>query len=172
MRQNKTIFSISSLVLTAIFCVTLAAQAGIKVGDQFPDLAACKLEGNLPDKARDTVILVDFWASWCGPCKQSFATMDELQKTYGPRGLRIIAVNVDEQRSGMENFLKDHPVSFTVVRDGKQILVEKADIGTMPSSFLLDKAGKVVFMHSGFHGDETRKQYEHEIESLLGPDQK
>lgn len=172
MRQNKTSFSIRSLVLAVLFSLTLAAEAGIKVGDQFPDLAACNLEGNLPDKSKDVVILVDFWASWCGPCKQSFAALNELQKTYGPHGLRIIAVNVDEQRSGMDNFLKDHPVSFTVVRDGKQVLVEKVDIGTMPSSFLLDKTGKVVFMHSGFHGGETKKEYEQEIQSLLGPDQK
>lgn len=144
-----------------------AAKADIKVGDSFPDLAPYKLEGKLPDQTKDKVVLVDFWASWCGPCGQSFPAMDELQKKYGPQGFIIIAVNVDEKKSDMEDFLKDHHVSFIVVRDGKQKLVEKTGISTMPSSFLIDQHGKVVFAHSGFHGNETKKQYEQEIESLL-----
>ena len=139
---------------------------------RFRSWRIAKLEGDLPDQSKDRVVLIDFWASWCGPCKESFPVMEELQKTYGRRGLRVIAVNVDEKRSDMEHFLKDHPVGFTVARDARQVLVEKADIGTMPSSFILDSSGKVRFAHSGFHGSETKKEYEHEIESLLGPDQK
>jgi peroxiredoxin len=67
----------------------------------------------------------------------------------------------------MDDFLKTHPVSFTIVRDAAQKLVDKAGIATMPGSFLLNRDGKVVFAHSGFHGSDTRKQYEHEIETLL-----
>jgi thiol-disulfide isomerase/thioredoxin len=169
MPRNKILYA--GLLLAAL-AGPLAVAANVKVGDLFPKLADCKLEGGLPDQSKDKVVLIDFWASWCGPCKQSFPVMEELQKTYGPRGLRVIAVNVDEQRSNMEHFLKDHPMDFTVVRDGKQVLVEKADIGTMPTSFILDSSGKIRFIHSGFHGSETKKEYEREIESLLGPDQK
>lgn len=169
MPRNKIL---CALLFIGSLAGPLAAKADIKVGDPFPKLADCKLEGDLPDQSKDRVVLIDFWASWCGPCKESFPVMEELQKTYGPRGLRVIAVNVDEKRSDMEHFLKDHPVGFTVARDARQVLVEKADIGTMPSSFILDSSGKVRFAHSGFHGGETKKEYEHEIESLLGPDQK
>lgn len=169
MLSNKRI---CLLTLVTLFSLAQAVRADIKVGDKFPDFGDCKIDGNLPDRAKDKVILVDFWASWCGPCLQSFPVMEELQRTYGPRGFMIIAVNVDEQKTEMERFLKEHPVSFCVVRDAKQILVGKANIDTMPSSFMLNKDGKVVFMHNGFHGSETKKQYEHEIESLLGPDQK
>ena len=93
--------------------------------------------------------------------------MEELQKRFGPQGLVIIAVNVDEQRSDMEEFLKKNKVSFTLLRDGKQKLVETTGIATMPSSFLIDRQGKVRFVHSGFKGAETKKKYEQEIESLL-----
>lgn len=142
--------------------------AEIKVGDSFPELGPFKLEGRLPDESKNKVVLLDFWASWCGPCGESFPVMEELQKKYGAQGFVIIAVNVDEKKSDMADFLKDHPVSFTIVRDARQKLVEKAGIATMPSSFLIDQHGKVAFAHSGFHGSTTKKQYEHEIESLLG----
>ena len=98
--------------------------------------------------------------------------MDGLQKKYGPQGLVIIAVNVDEKKSDMEHFLKEHRVTFSIVRDAGQKLVEKAGIATMPNSFLIDQQGKVAFAHSGFRGSQTKKQYEREIESLLKNTQK
>lgn len=164
MRLNKITCLLALLIG---FGLLLSAHADIKVGTPFPDLATFKLEGNLPELTKDKVIMIDFWASWCGPCAQSFPTMDELQKTYGPQGLVIIAVNVDEKKADMENFLKTHHVTFSIVRDAKQKLVETTGISTMPSSFLIDKNGKVAFAHSGFHGSATKKQYESEIQSLL-----
>jgi cytochrome c biogenesis protein CcmG, thiol:disulfide interchange protein DsbE len=162
--KNKII---CTLTLTVGLGLAFAAWAGIKVGDAFPDLSTYKLEGKLPDDLKGKVVMVDFWASWCGPCGESFPAMDEIQKKYSAQGLVIIAINVDEKKSDMDDFLKAHPVSFAIVRDAAQKLVDKAGIGTMPSSFLLGRDGKVVFAHSGFHGNDTRKQYEHEIESLL-----
>jgi thiol-disulfide isomerase/thioredoxin len=107
--------------------------AGVKVGDAFPDLAGYKLEGKLPDTLKGKVVMVDFWASWCEPCKQSFPTMQELHQRFSDKGLVIVAVNVDENRADMEAFLKKNSAGFTVVRDGGQKLVEKAGIATMPS---------------------------------------
>jgi thiol-disulfide isomerase/thioredoxin len=144
-----------------------ATAAGVKTGDPFPDLASFQLEGKLPEPLKDKVVMIDFWASWCEPCKASFPAMEALQKKYGPQGLVVIAVNVDEKKSDMEDFLKKNPASFAVVRDAKQKLVEKASIATMPSSFLIDRAGKVRFIHTGFRGEETKKKYEQEIETLL-----
>jgi thiol-disulfide isomerase/thioredoxin len=159
-------------VLTLLTVLTLLASfasfaGGIRTGEPFPELAAFKLEGKLPDSTKAKVVLVDFWASWCEPCKQSFPVMEEFHKRYGDRGLLIIAVNVDENRPDMEAFLKKNTATFTIVRDTNQKLVEKAGIATMPSPFLIDRAGKVRFVHTGFHGTETKKKYEEEIESLL-----
>lgn len=147
--------------------LTGLASAAIKPGDAFPELAPYKLEGTPPAALKHKVVLVDFWASWCGPCKESFPAMEELQERFGKQGLVIIAVNVDENRGDMKAFLKDHAASFTVLRDAHQQLVEKAGIATMPSSFLLDRDGKVRFVHSGFRGQATKREYVAEIESLL-----
>ena len=159
---------LKKLTLAAMFAAAIStAQAALKVGDSFPDLAGFKLEGKLPDSLKGKVVIVDFWASWCQPCKDSFPAMNELQKKYADKGLVIIAVNEDEESSDMKDFLKDNAATFTVVRDAKQKLVGVAGIQTMPSSFVLDDTGTVRFTHSGFHGAETQRQYETEIESLL-----
>ena len=158
-----------TLALSVCACLVLSVRAAVKTGAAFPDLTAFKLEGKLPDTRKGKVVMIDFWASWCDPCKASFPVMEDLHKRYGPRGLVIIAVNVDENRSDMEEFLKKNSATFAVVRDAKQKLVEQTGIATMPSSFLLDRDGKVRFTHSGFRGEETKKKYEQEIESLLEP---
>lgn len=163
---NRTT-ALTFATLAALSLTFAAVAAGLKTGDAFPDLAAYNLEGKLPADLKGKVVMVDFWASWCGPCKQSFPTMNELQQKFGPQGLVVIAVNVDEERSDMEAFLKDHPASFTVVRDGNQKLVDKVSIKTMPSSFILDREGKVVAAHSGYDGEGTKKKYEAEIAAQL-----
>ena len=156
------------LATGALFAqILFVATAATKVGDDFPDLAGFKLEGKLPDSLEGKVVMVDFWASWCGPCKETFPVMNDFQKKYGDKGLVIIAINEDEKSSDMQDFLKDNPATFVVVRDAEQKLVAKAGIQTMPSSFMLDENGKVRFTHSGYHGAQTRKQYEEEIQSLL-----
>ena len=82
----------------------------------------------------------------------------------------IIAVNEDQKKSDMDHFLKENKVSFTAVRDaapdGKK-LVDKVDVSTMPSTFIIDGAGKIRFVHNGFQGTDTKKKFEQEIESLL-----
>jgi thiol-disulfide isomerase/thioredoxin len=156
-------FTLATLLAGTVF----TTSAALKVGDAFPDLATFKLEGKLPDALKGKIVIVDFWASWCGPCKESFPAMNELQKQYGDKGLIIVAINEDEEQSDMQGFLKANTATFDVVRDAKQKLVALAGIQTMPSSFLLDETGTVRFVHSGFHGAETRKQYVEEIESLL-----
>jgi thiol-disulfide isomerase/thioredoxin len=154
------------LLLAAGF-VGSALAGGVKTGEPFPDLTAFKLEGKLPEATKGKVVMIDFWASWCEPCKQSFPVMEELQQHYAARGLVIIAVNVDENRADMEAFLKKNAATFAILRDASQKLVEKAGIATMPSSFLIDRDGKVRFAHTGFRGAETKKKYEEEIELLL-----
>ena len=158
---------LKKLTLAALLAGTfLTAQAALKVGDTLPDLASFNLEGKLPDTLKGKVVIVDFWASWCTPCAKSFPVLDELQKKYGDK-LVILAVNVDEKKSNMDKFLEKHAVSFTVVRDGDQKLVAVAEPATMPTSFVLDGTGKVCFLHNGFHGEDTRKEYLTEIEALL-----
>jgi cytochrome c biogenesis protein CcmG/thiol:disulfide interchange protein DsbE len=154
-----------SLALSFCLC-NVAPAAPPKEGDTFPDLSKFGLEGTIPD-LHGKVVIVDFFASWCEPCKESFPVMEELIQKYGGKGLVIVAVNVDKKKEDMEDFLKKHPATFTILRDASSKLVSAVKIPTMPSSFLLDKQGKVHSFHRGFKGAETKKQYIEEIESLL-----
>lgn len=161
--HNK--LAMTAALLTMVLCVTCSAE--LKQGDSLPDLATFKLDGKLPEELNGQVILLDFWASWCGPCKASFPAMEELRKKYAQQGLTILAVSVDEKEENMQRFLKAANISFTVVRDAQQKLVAAADVKAMPTSFLVDRSGKIRFVHTGFNGEENTRQYVKEIEQLL-----
>lgn len=160
--KTKSIGALTALLVT----LQLAGAAGLKEGDPFPDLGSFGLEGTLPD-LNGKVVLIDFFASWCGPCKESFPAMEEIHKKYSSRGLVVLAINLDKKKADMESFLKNHPASFPIVRDASNKLVSAVQIPTMPSSFLLDRSGKVHSAHRGFKGSETIKKYTEEIEALL-----
>ena len=163
--KNFIVLAFSAALLTTLLpAVCLAA---FKQGDDLPDLSSFQLEGKLPADLKGQVILLDFWASWCAPCKASFPVMEELTKKYASQGLTIVAVSVDEKSENMQRFLKSAKVSFTVVRDAQHKLVAAADPHGMPTSFLIDRSGKIRFIHSGFDRDETTRQYVKEIEQLL-----
>jgi len=158
---------VGAIALTVCASSTFAGGKGIKVGDALPELSAFGLEGKLPDDLKGKVVLLDFWASWCGPCKESFPVMDELHQKYGSKGLVILAVNVDENAAAMKDFLKDHPVKFIILHDATKKLVGTINIGSMPTSLIIGADGKVVSIHKGFHGKETAKEYAVEVEKLL-----
>lgn len=153
----------------ALLAAAPAARAAdtLAAGQPFPVLKDFALEGTLPELAGAKVVIVDFWASWCAPCKASFPVYDQLQKDFGAKGVHIIAVNVDQNDKQMVAFLKKQPVSFSVVRDAQSKLVAQVKVPTMPTSFVIDAKGIVRFVHTGFHGDETRKRYVEEINQLL-----
>ncbi|MDO8330765.1 MAG: TlpA disulfide reductase family protein [Fluviicoccus sp.] len=112
------------------------------------------------------VVLVDFWASWCGPCRQSFPWMKALQDKYGKQGLVVAAINVDADRKEADLFLKEYAPNFDVYFDAKGRLAEQFKVQTMPTSFLVDATGKARSKHAGFH-HSTLAAYEQEIQSLL-----
>ena len=156
-----------ALALAVFATPVFAGGKSIKEGDTFPDLSKFNLEGTLPAELKGKVVLVDFWASWCGPCKESFPVMEDLQQRYSSQGLVILAVNLDDEESAMKEFLKDHKASFTIVRDASKKLVGTVNIASMPSSFIVGPDGKVAVVHKGFHGKDTAREYAQEIEGLL-----
>jgi len=96
------------------------------------------------------VVYLDFWASWCAPCRESFPWMNRLQGELGPDGLVVIAVNVDRQRADADRFLREHPAQFRIVYDADGLLPEKFGVRGMPTSFLIDRNGRVQSRHEGF----------------------
>src|SRR5512145_2476826 len=129
--------------------LTRAGAKAISVGDTFPDLASFSLEGDLPTALKGKIVVVDFWASWCAPCKETFPLLEQLHFRFGRQGLVIVAVNEDKSRAAMTEFLDDHPVTFTVVRDAKKKLAATVNVPKLPTSYVLDRNGKVLFIESG-----------------------
>ncbi|HXH62333.1 MAG TPA: TlpA disulfide reductase family protein [Fimbriimonadaceae bacterium] len=143
------------------------ARAENKIGRPLPALSDYPLEGNIPS-LDGKVVLLDFWASWCAPCKASFPAMSELYKKLSDRGLVILAVSVDDDPRAYTRFLEKTSPPFPAVRDKGHKLVASMEVPTMPTSFLIDRKGVVRFRHDGFHGNETVEAYTREIEKLLG----
>lgn len=113
------------------------------------------------------VVYVDFWASWCGPCRQSFPWMNEMQAKYGARGFTIVGVNVDANSEDAKKFLATTPAKFTVAYDPKGATPRQYGIKGMPSSVLIGADGKVIAEHSGFR-DSDRAALEAQIVAALG----
>lgn len=105
------------------------------------------------DKLRGKVVYVDFWASWCGPCRRSFPWMGEMQRKYGDGGLTVVAVNVDRKRDDAQKFLMHTPGAFTIVYDPAGSVASAYDVKGMPTSYLVDRAGRIVAVDSGFRED-------------------
>ena len=118
------------------------------------------------DSYKGKVVYVDFWASWCGPCRESFPWMKKMQQQYGKDGLVIIAVNVDQDKKLADKFLSEFKPEFNVLFDKDGKLAEDFKVSSMPSSYVLDREGKPRFKHKGFHLDK-QSQYETELNSLL-----
>ncbi len=118
-------------------------------------------------KLQGKVVYVDFWASWCGPCRQSFPWMNEMQAKYGARGLQIIGVNVDANSADARQFLTTTPARFSIGFDPQGATPRSYGIKGMPSSVLIGPDGKVLLEHSGFR-DTDRAELESKIQNALG----
>jgi thiol-disulfide isomerase/thioredoxin len=151
----------------AVLLVASAASA-LAPGDappaiDMPDQAGKKV--NLSE-LKGKVVVVDFWASWCGPCKQEMPVLEVLHKKYAKEGLVIVGVNIDNNPKKMNNFLRGTPVSFRIVHDRKLAVASKYEPETMPSSYFIARDGKIRYVHEGFRKKDAG-EIEERIKGLL-----
>jgi cytochrome c biogenesis protein CcmG/thiol:disulfide interchange protein DsbE len=113
------------------------------------------------DQYHGKVVLLDFWASWCVPCRRSFPWMNEMQQKYGDSGLVIIGVNMDAEPDAAQKFLDDYPAKFEIVYAPDGVLAKEFGVIAMPSSFVIGRDGEVATKHLGF---KVKKQNEYEAD--------
>jgi cytochrome c biogenesis protein CcmG/thiol:disulfide interchange protein DsbE len=115
---------------------------------------------------RGKIVLVDFWASWCAPCRQSFPWLNEMQARYAGAGLVVIGINVDRERSEADRFLREVPARFEILYDPTGSLAARYEVPGMPSSYVFGPAGELISRHIGFRNG-TREEREAELKTLL-----
>jgi len=112
------------------------------------------------------VVIVDFWASWCVPCRRSFPWLNAMQAKYADQGLVIIGVNEDASEEEVAGFLANYPANFEIVRDNDGLLATEFGVVAMPSSYIIGRDGKVVARHLGFK-TKLMDDYEAAIQEIL-----
>jgi thiol-disulfide isomerase/thioredoxin len=115
---------------------------------------------------RGRVVVVDFWASWCKPCRQSMPWLNEMRSRYASSGLVVVGINVDAERADAERFLKDTPVEFEIFFDPRGELARRFDLKGMPSTLVFDRNGTLVETHIGFR-QATRDAREASLHQLI-----
>lgn len=108
---------------------------------------------------RGKVVVLDFWASWCVPCRRSFPWLNNMQEKFADDGLVIIGVNLDSEAAAAQRFLQEYPAKFRVVSDPDGTLAREYDVIAMPSSYVFDRDGGLVARHLGF---KVKRQDEYE----------
>ena len=159
----------SSLVLLALLLAAPIAAA-VDAGAPAPAFSGKPLAGGEPvtlEALRGKVVYLDFWASWCGPCRQSLPWMEQLRRDFAAAGLEVVAVNVDETPADGIAFLKRHPVGYAVIGDAGGDIAELYDVRDMPSSYLIDRDGTVRLVHRGFNTRAAAK-LRRQVAELVG----
>jgi cytochrome c biogenesis protein CcmG, thiol:disulfide interchange protein DsbE len=166
MNANRILSALRPAVLGLATLLSPAAWA-LEAGATAPELRLPGLKEAVDLAAlKGKVVYLDFWASWCGPCKQSFPFMNELQARYRAEGLEILAVNLDARREDADKFLAEVPAQFTLAFDAKGESAKRFEVKGMPSSYLIGRDGKVVAAHKGFK-EVDRKDLESNIAHAL-----
>ena len=154
--RNAVIFLLLSLLMTS------AAQATKAPVFELPgDSGPISLQ-----HYRNQVVYVDFWASWCVPCKHSFPWLNKMQERYGEDGFKVIGINVDKDKALANKFLEIVPASFDIAYDPEGEVADLYSLKVMPSSYLIDRDGNLVHAHKGFKSSDGSRM-EDMIRKLL-----
>ena len=119
------------------------------------------------DEYQGFIVLIDFWASWCAPCRVSLPLLDELRSRYQHKGFEVISINLNPNPNDAVKFLKRYPVNYPVVFDGSKTVSKQFHLKSIPSSYLMNQNGEVVFSQQGFNRSDIQL-IESQIQELLG----
>lgn len=163
--SRRSVAALLALAPLAVAVPGLALDRGARA-PAFDLVAADGSHVRLAD-LRGKVVVVDFWASWCRPCRESFPTLDRWQRNYRGRGLVVVGVSVDRTDGAYRDFLRDNRIGFTVARDVDHSVARAFAPPAMPTTYVLDREGVVRHVESGYRRSNDAAM-ERLIEGLLG----
>lgn len=147
---------IKSLAIASLVAVLPGLAVAASPGDRAPAFTLTDMRSGREvslDEFQGQVVYLDFWASWCGPCRRSFPFMNGLLEAYGDQGLTVLAVNLDQQRSDAQEFLSENAASFIVVENQAGDVAESYGVIAMPSTYIIDRDGRIAEVHHGFKSE-------------------
>lgn len=163
-RRPHTTKAFALLALTGLLACSAHA---IEVGQPAPAIDLPGQQGTVQlSSYKGKTVYLDFWASWCGPCKQSFPWMNDMQRKYGARGLQVVAINLDAKRGDADQFLAQNPATVALAFDSKGESARRMGVKGMPTSLLVGADGKVLLVHQGFR-NEDRTELEAKLVAAL-----
>jgi DsbE subfamily thiol:disulfide oxidoreductase len=155
-------------LLVGWLMVALMVPAVADDAPMAPDITLASRSGKNMRLAemRGEVILLNFWASWCGPCREEMPKLEALHQKYKDLGVRIVGINLDSEKGLSEPLLQSTGVSFTILYDPTGSAGEKFGVSAMPSTFIIDRDGKIRYHHKGYQSG-YEKTYEEQLKALL-----
>lgn len=152
-------------LFTIILSMTLHAHAEEKNANLDFELPGKTSSIKLSD-FKGKVVYLDFWASWCGPCKQSFPWMNSIYEKYRSQGFEIVAINLDMNADDAQKFLANNTAKFSIAFDSKGVTPKQYGVKGMPTSYLLGRDGRVIYQHMGFN-EADKEKLEQKIQEVL-----
>lgn len=167
MRMHKEIRSNwQALLATALLAslpVAASSDGGVAPGFSLPDASGSKVALS---NYSGQVVMINFWASWCGPCREEMPLLDELHQRYAPMGFTMLGVNVEEDSSLADRFLDGTPVTFPILYDRKNSVSKLYDVIAMPSTVIVDRKGQIRYIHHGYESGNEH-DYQDQIRALI-----
>lgn len=167
--RTKTTHTLRSILIAGLLCLigpNLASAAS--VSGPAPNFTLKSMSGkNLKlSEMTGNVVLINFWASWCGPCRQEMPLLNDLHNKYESLGFTVLGVNVEEQSDAARGFINDYPVDFPVLLDSKNQVSKLYNVVAMPTTVVVDRDGNMRFLHKGYKpGDE--QEYRKMVKKLI-----
>ena len=162
----KSFLLFTALVMTSTFAFAKSKHVELTGPAKDFTLPSNKGENIRLADLRGQVVMINFWASWCGPCRQEMPLLDKLSQRYAPAGFTLLSINTEENKADADKFLSETPVTFPVLYDSKQKVSEMYKVDAMPSTVIIDCDDNMSYLHRGYvAGDE--KTYKSRVKKLL-----
>lgn len=153
--------------LTITFLILLTLSLSTQAADLAKPFELKTLDSQISSKdLKGKVVYLDFWASWCAPCKKSFPWMNQMHSKYKESGLEIIGVSLDSKRKHTDKFLEKTPALFTIALDPEGKVADDYKVQVMPTSYLIGRNGELLWEHKGFRDKHKKKLEEAFVKAL------